>query len=69
MYTLCINDSCGYTQAWWMNFLFSLPADVKDIPKELKLWGATIPYDNHGYSDQVVFDREEDLAWFLLKWA
>jgi hypothetical protein len=51
-----------------MNFLLSLPADVKDIPKELKAWGATIPYDRNGYSDTIVFEKEEDLAWFLLRW-
>ena len=69
MYTLCINDNTGQTQGWWMNFLFSLTANVKDIETELKVWGATIPYDRNGYSDTIIFDKEEDLAWFLLKWG
>ena len=69
MHVLCINDSSGQTQKWWFNFLSSLPADIKDIPKELKKWGATIPYNKNGYSDTIMFDREEDLSWFLLKWA
>jgi hypothetical protein len=68
MYNLCINGSTGQTQAWWINFLLSLSSDVKDIPKELKVWGARIVYDKHGYSDTLIFDREEDLAWFLLRW-
>jgi len=68
-YPLCINDKHNQTQGWWMNFLLSLPNDVKDIEKELKVWGATIPYDKRGYSDTIIFDREEDLAWFLLKWG
>ncbi len=69
MYALCINDSTGQTQEWWMNFLLSLPSDVKDIPLHLKKWGARIDFDRHGYSDTITFDKEEDLAWFLLKWA
>lgn len=69
MYTLYINDKNNQIQTWWMNFLTSLPSDVKDIPKELKVWGATIPYDRNGYSDTIVFDKEENLAWFLLKWT
>jgi hypothetical protein len=68
MHNLCINDSFGQTQKWWFNFLVSLPYDVKDIPKELKKWGAVIAYDKHGHSDTITFDKEEDLAWFLLRW-
>jgi ribonucleoside-diphosphate reductase alpha chain len=41
---------------------------VKDIAKELKVWGATIAFDKHGHSDTIQFDKEEDLTWFLLKW-
>jgi hypothetical protein len=66
---LCINDSQGQTQPWWINFLTSLSTGVKDIPKELKEWGATIPYNTNGHSDTIIFEKEEDLAWFLLKWA
>lgn len=69
MYPLLINDDKGQTQTWWFNFLLSLPADVKDIPKELKKWGARTDYDKHGYSDRIIFDSEGDLAWFLLKWS
>jgi len=69
MHNLCINDSSGQTQEWWMNFLLSLPHDVKDIPKELKKWGARVDYDRHGYSDIVTFETEEALTWFLLRWS
>ncbi len=68
-YTLCINDKNNQTQQWWMNFLLSLTNDVKDIENELNVWGATIPYDRNGYSDTIIFDKEEDLIWFLLKWG
>lgn len=68
-YPLSINDKNNQTQKWWINFLLSLPNDIKDIEKELKVWGATIPYDKNGYSDAIIFDKEEDLAWFLLKWG
>lgn len=68
-YSLCINDKHNQTQDWWINFLLSLPDDVKDIPKELRAWGATIAYDKHGHSDTILFDKEEDLTWFLLKWG
>lgn len=66
---LCIYDSSGQIQPWWINFLTSLPMGVKDIPKELKEWAATIPYNTNGHSDTIIFDKEEDLAWFLLKWG
>lgn len=69
MHTLCINDQQGETQGWWFNFLFSLPPDVKDVAAHLKKWGGRIDYDRHGYSDTIIFDREEDLSWFLLKWS
>jgi hypothetical protein len=69
MYTLCINDSTGRTQGWWINFLVSLPSDVKDVAKELKSWKASITYNTYGYGDTIVFDREEDLFWFLLRWV
>jgi hypothetical protein len=71
MYTLCINDDNGQTQDWWMNFLLSLPSDAGHncVTSDLKKWGATIPYDRNGYSDTIVFDKEENLAWFLLKWT
>jgi len=68
-YPLSINDKNNQTQQWWINFLLSLPDNVKDIEKELKVWGATIPYNRNGYSDTIIFDKEEDLAWFLLKWG
>lgn len=67
-YTLSINDSRGQTQKWWINFLISLPHDVKDIRKELIKWGATIPYDKSGHGDTIIFYKKEDLTWFLLKW-
>ena len=71
MYTLCINNKNNQTQPWWLNFLFSLPryAGVTDLSSELKKWGATISHDRNGYSDTIIFDREEDIAWFLLKWT
>lgn len=69
-YPLCINDKNNQTQPWWLNFLFSLPrhTGVTDLPAELKKWGATISHDRHGHSDTILFDKEEDLTWFLLKW-
>jgi hypothetical protein len=71
MYTLCINDKNNQTQPWWLNFLFSLSryAGITDLSSELKKWGATIVHDRHGYSDTILFDKEEDLVWFLLKWT
>lgn len=68
MYNLCINDSFGQTQKWWINFLLSLPHAIKDINKELNKWGARIDFDRYGHSDTITFDRAEDLAWFLLRW-
>jgi hypothetical protein len=67
MYTLCINDKNNQTQPWWFNFLFSL-GDT-EIKAGLKKWGGRIEHDRHGYSDTIIFDREEDIAWFLLKWT
>jgi hypothetical protein len=67
MYTLCINDKNNQTQTWWFNFLFSL--DNTDVAVGLKKWGGRVVYDRHGYSDTIIFDREEDIAWFLLKWT
>ena len=67
MYTLCINDKNNQTQPWWFNFLFSLN-DI-DVKTGLKKWGGRVEYDRNGYSDTLIFDREEDLAWFLLKWT
>ncbi len=54
-----------------MNFLLSLPSDAGHncVTSDLKKYGATIPYDRNGYSDTIVFDKEENLAWFLLKWT
>jgi len=71
MYTLCINDKNNQTQPWWFNFLFSLPRDsgATDVASGLKKWGGRIVYDRNGYSNTIIFDREEDLAWFLLKWT
>ena len=67
MYTLCINDKNNQTQPWWFNFLFGL-GDT-DVKTGLKKWGGRVDYDRNGYSDTIIFDREEDLAWFLLKWT
>jgi hypothetical protein len=67
MYTLCINDKNNQTQTWWFNFLFSL--NNIDVKTGLKKWGGRVKYDRTGYSDTLIFDREEDLAWFLLKWT
>ena len=68
MHNLGINDSRGKTQKWWIDFLRSLPHDVKDIPKELEKWGAKLDFDRYGHSGSITFDNEEDLAWFLLRW-
>ena len=67
MYTLCINDKNNQTQPWWFNFLFSL-GDI-DVKTGLKKWGGRVDYDRNGYSDTIIFDREEDIAWFILKWT
>ena len=67
MYTLCINDENNQTQSWWLNFLINL-SDI-DVKAGLKKWGGRIEYDRNGYSDTIMFDREEDLAWFILKWT
>jgi hypothetical protein len=67
MYTLCINDDNGQTQDWWINFLINLN-DI-DVKTGLKKWGGRIDYDRNGYSDTIIFDREEDIAWFILKWT
>lgn len=67
-YTLGINDSRGKTQKWWIDFLSSLPHDVKDIPKELAKWGGRLDFDRYGHTGTIIFDKEEDLTWFLLKW-
>ncbi len=40
-----------------------------DVKTGLKKWGGRVKYDRTGYSDTLIFDREEDLAWFLLKWT
>ena len=68
MHNLCINDSFGQTQKWWINFLISMPHEVKDIRKELNKWGARIDFDRHGHGDTITFDKEENLVWFLLRW-
>ena len=67
MYTLCINDKNNQTQPWWLNFLISLKDT--DVKTGLKKWGGRIEYDRNGYSDTIIFDREEDIAWFILKWT
>jgi hypothetical protein len=67
MYTLCINDKNNQTQPWWFNFLFSL-GDT-DVNTGLKKWGGRVEYDRSGYSDTIIFGREEDLVWFILKWT
>ena len=63
MYTLCINDKNNQTQPWWFNFLFSLQGT--DVKTGLKKWGGRIDYDRNGYSDTIIFDREEDIAWCI----
>ena len=67
MYTLCINDKNNQTQPWWLNFLINLN-DI-DVKTGLKKWGGRVDYDRNGYSDTIIFDREEDIAWFILKWT
>ena len=67
MYTLCINDKDNQTHPWWFNFLFSLKDT--DVKTGLKKWGGRVDYDRNGYSDTIIFDREEDIAWFILKWT
>ena len=68
-HNLCINDENNNTQQWWMNFLYSIPRECRDIQPYLRACGARFEYDRHGYSNTIIFDREEDLTWFLLKWA
>jgi hypothetical protein len=67
MFTLRINDKNNQTQPWWFNFLFSL--GYTDVKAGLKKWGGRIEYDRTGYRDTIIFDREEDIAWFILKWT
>lgn len=40
-----------------------------DVKTGLKKWGGRVDYDRNGYSDTIIFDREEDIAWFILKWT
>lgn len=69
-YNLCINDSRGKTQKWWIDFLRSLPHDVDhDIPKELEKWGGRLDFDRYGHTGSIIFDKEEDLTMFLLRWS
>lgn len=78
MHRLRINDHTGQSQVWWFNFLSSLRADTIsreiDLAAEFRRWGAEL---GSGHSevlagtvyDSIVFARESDLTYFLLRWS
>ena len=69
MYELCINKD-GQTQQWWINFLTAERpgAVIIDIAARFKEWNADIVIENN-LGDKIIFQREEDLTWFLLHWS
>lgn len=73
MHILKINDEKGQSQPWWFNFLYSLRSDTinneVDLAAEFAKWGAKLEDSDQAYCDKIIFQNEEDLTWFLLKWS
>jgi hypothetical protein len=75
MHVLKINDEKGQTQPWWFNFLYSLRSDTinnvneVDLAAEFAKWGARLDTAEQIFNDRIIFEAEEDLTWFLLKWS
>jgi hypothetical protein len=69
MYELHINHN-GQVQQWWINFLMAKqPGEVIiDIAARFKEWNAERVPGNY-LGDKIIFQREEDLVWFLLHWS
>jgi hypothetical protein len=69
MYELHINKD-GQVQQWWINFLMTKqPGEVIiDIPARFKEMNAELVTGNY-LGDKIIFQREEDLVWFLLHWS
>lgn len=75
MHILKINDEKGQSQPWWFNFLYNLRSDTinnvneVDLAAEFAKWGAKLEDSDQAYCDKIIFQNEEDLTWFLLKWS
>lgn len=78
MHVLKINDESGQSQRWWFNFLYHLRSDTinneYDLAAEFARWGARLGTGRSevldgDVCDCVVFDRESDLTFFLLRWS
>ena len=75
MHILKINDEKGQSQPWWFNFLYNLRSDTINNVNEVELaaefakWGAKLDDSAQAYCDSIIFQNEEDLTWFLLKWS
>lgn len=74
MHKLCINDEHGQSHKWWFNFMCSLdtgddPGRIYDLNVEFGKWGARLDDSNAAYCDTIIFENEEDMTWFLLRWS
>lgn len=78
MYILKINDERGQSQKWWFNFLWELRSDTinneYELDAEFAKWGArlNIRFNEATHcevGDSIIFDCEQDLTLFLLRWS
>lgn len=60
-----IYDEVVTPPVWWDNFL---EEHSDDINGTLKLYGGTLEFEN-GHERWIVFERECDYTWFVLRWS
>ena len=52
---------------WWVKFLEEVVGNSDDIDAIMKLYGGRLELD--GDKRWLVFDRECDYTWFVLRWS